>query len=276
MNQTVTISTFYKFMPLPNYRDWREPLREAMRARNIKGTITLAPEGINATVSGEPDKLQELVDIIENNQDIGNIIHKDSHSSIQPFQRCKVKVKRELISLGVKTEPAVCVGEYIAPAQWNALISRPDVVTIDTRNDYEYRIGHFQGAINPATRDFKEMVAFTEQHLDPAVHQSVAMYCTGGIRCEKYSSYLVARGFRNVYHLHGGILRYLADIPVTESLWEGACYVFDERVAVNHDLSTADHITMCGPCGQPLTSADRADAGYVENVRCPYCDEHKR
>lgn len=272
MDQPVTVSTFYKFTPLPDYKALREPLRQAMRERGIRGTITLAPEGINATISGETSKINEMIDNIQSNELIGELIHKISHTCAQPFQRMKVKVKRELIGLGTAADPSVCVGQYVAPSNWNRLISRPDVVTIDTRNDYEYRVGHFRGAINPATRDFKEMVAFTEQHLDPEKHPHVAMYCTGGIRCEKYSSYLVERGFQHVYHLNGGILNYLALIPESDTLWDGVCYVFDERVAVNHDLTTASHITMCGPCGQPLTPDDRQSAGYQEGVHCPYCD----
>ena len=269
--QTQTISTFYKFTPLPDPRALREPIREAMRGRGIKGTITLATEGINATISGEPAAIDDMLHHLQTIPEIGPLTHKQSQHAQAPFQRSKVKVKRELISLGAEANPSVCVGNYVAPKDWNALISRPDVITIDTRNDYEYRIGHFRGALNPATRDFKEMVAFTKAHLNPDTHPHVAMYCTGGIRCEKYSSYLLAQGFQHVYHLNGGILQYLADVPEKQTLWEGVCYVFDERVAVNHALSPATHITMCGPCGTPLEPADRAAATYQEGSHCPYC-----
>ncbi len=267
----VTVSTFYKFTPLPDPRALREPVKQAMLAHAIKGTITLAPEGINATISGEPHALDTMLDYLQSLPPIGAFATKESHVAQQPFQRSKVKLKKELISLGEAVDPSVCVGTYVTAKNWNALITAPDVITIDTRNDYEYRIGHFAGALNPATRDFKEMVAFTNTHLDPATHPRVAMYCTGGIRCEKYSSYLLSQGFREVYHLQGGILQYLADVPPAESLWQGACYVFDERVAVNHDLSTAQHITMCTACGNPLDERDRHHAHFQPQTRCPYC-----
>lgn len=269
--KSVTISTFYTFRSLPQCRTLREPIRQAMQSRGIKGTITLAPEGVNATICGTSEAVEQLIDTLQNFPEIGTFTHKQSHAGAQPFKRAKVKIKQELISLGAPTDPMVCVGEYVPPAAWNALISRPDVITIDTRNDYEYRIGHFAGAINPATRDFKEMVAFTATHLNPDTHSSVAMYCTGGIRCEKYSSYLLSLGFKHVYHLQGGILQYLADIPQKQTMWQGVCYVFDERVAVNHDLSPATHITMCGPCGAPLEPTDRISANYEPDILCPYC-----
>lgn len=271
MQQDITISTFYKFVPLADTAQLRAPIREAMQQRGIRGTITLAPEGLNATVSGPDEQVEELIAHLSSYPQIGLIAHKESHTSAQPFARTKVKLKKELISLGEPANPSVCVGEYVPSSQWNVLITQPDVITIDTRNEYEYRVGHFEGAINPATRTFKETVAFTKAHLNPVTHPRVAMYCTGGIRCEKYSSYLLTLGFQQVYHLQGGILQYLADIPETQSLWRGACYVFDERVAVNHDLSKAVHITMCGPCGAPLLPSDRDSAHYHEGTRCPYC-----
>lgn len=271
MDNAQTISTFYKFTPLAAPRDLREQVKRDMLARNIKGTITLAPEGINATICGEPHDLNDMIECLQAMPEIGEFTHKESHFGLAPFQRSKVKVKKELISLGTEADPSVCVGEYVGAERWNEIIAQPDVITIDTRNDYEYRIGHFEGAVNPATRDFKEMVAFTAEHLDPKHTPRVAMYCTGGIRCEKYSSYLVSLGFEHVYHLHGGILQYLADMPENKSLWRGACYVFDERVAVNHDLSPAAHITMCGPCGAPLEPHDREASNYIEGLHCPYC-----
>ena len=271
MNQSITVSAFYKFTPLPHYLEMREPVKRAMLRRGIKGTITLAPEGINATVSGEHDALFDLLDELQRKPEIGTFIHKESYVINQPFQRTKVKVKKELISLGKPVDPTVCVGTYLDAEDWNALISQPDVVTIDTRNDYEFRIGHFKGAVNPGTRDFKEMVAFTKTHLDPKQHKRVAMYCTGGIRCEKYSSYLMQEGFAEVYHLRGGILQYLEDMPQERSLWEGKCFVFDERVAVNHDLSKAEDIIMCMGCGGPLMTHDLEHKSYVENISCGYC-----
>lgn len=208
-----------------------------MKALDIKGTITLAHEGVNATISGVAEALNSFMTYLGELMPLGSM-QRESYFDAQPFKRTKVKVKRELISLGVTANPAQCVGTLIAPQQWNALITAPDVITIDTRNAYEFELGHFEGAVNPATRNFKQMVAFTEQHLDPKSGKRIAMYCTGGIRCEKYSSYLVAAGFAEVYHLRGGILAYLEQIPQAESLWQGSCFVFDERVSVGHGLVT--------------------------------------
>lgn len=236
---SITISTFYAFAPVRDPAAHKPALLARMKDMGIKGTVTLASEGVNATVSGAADALNAFVEALSTQLGITLPMRRESHFGAQPFQRSKVKVKRELISLGAEANPAVCVGEYVRPAEWNALITRADVITIDTRNDYEYALGHFAGAVNPGTRNFKEMVAFTRTHLDAASGQSVAMYCTGGIRCEKYSAYLVAQGFRHVYHLHGGILAYLEQIPEAQSLWRGSCFVFDERTSVGHGLRTA-------------------------------------
>ena len=199
--------------------------------------ISILMAVIWATVSGSVEALDALMGFLQERTTFPSLAYRTSHYSAQPFKRSKVKVKRELISLGAATDPASCIGRYVMPGDWNALITAPGVAVIDTRNDYEFALGHFKGAINPATRSFKQMVAFTEKHLTPG--QTVAMYCTGGIRCEKYSSYLVANGFREVYHLHGGILAYLEQIPESESLWRGSCFVFDERIAVGHGLKAA-------------------------------------
>jgi UPF0176 protein len=236
MNAPVTVSTFYSFVALDDPQAHRAPILERMRAADIRGTITLAAEGINATVSGAQEAIDGLMDFLRARLAFTTPTFRESYVGAQPFKRTKVKVKRELISLGVPTSPAQCVGRYVMPKDWNALITASDVITIDTRNAYEFELGHFSGAINPATRNFKQMVAFTQQHLDPASGKRVAMYCTGGIRCEKYSSYLVGLGFSEVFHLHGGILAYLEQIPPADSLWQGSCFVFDERVSVGHGL----------------------------------------
>lgn len=235
MSAPITVSTFYSFVTLDDPARLRAPILERMKALDVRGTITLAGEGINATISGAASALEALMQFLATQISFTTPTFRESYFAAQPFKRSKVKVKRELISLGVPTFPAQCVGQYVQPKDWNALISQPDVITIDTRNDYEFELGHFEGAVNPATRDFKQMVAWTEANLTNTNHR-VAMYCTGGIRCEKYSSYLVARGFSEVYHLHGGILAYLEQIPQGESRWRGECFVFDERVAVGHGL----------------------------------------
>lgn len=239
MTNAITISTFYSFTPLPDPTQLRIPILERMRALGIRGTITLASEGINATISGAGEAIDALMSHLRELIDFTAPTFRESHFSAQPFQRTKVKVKRELISLGVPAHPAQCVGKYVQPCDWNALITAPDVTLIDTRNDYEYELGHFEGAINPVTRNFKQMVAWTKKHLSPEKTPKIAMYCTGGIRCDKYSSYLIAQGFTEVYHLHGGILAYLEHIPEAQSLWRGNCFVFDERVSVGHGLIPA-------------------------------------
>jgi UPF0176 protein len=241
----ITISSFYSFAPLAEPKQLQAPLLARMRELGVRGTVTLAHEGVNATVSGFAESIDELLRYLTTSMPFNPPAKRETYFRAQPFKRTKVKVKPELISLGVPSYPAVCIGEYVQAEDWNALIQSPDVVIIDTRNDYEFAIGHFTGALNPATHNFKEMVAWTEQTLIPLRAQKnlapgsagrIAMYCTGGIRCEKYSSYLVAQGFGQVYHLHGGILEYLEKIPQSQSLWNGECFVFDERVSVGHRI----------------------------------------
>lgn len=271
MESAVTISTFYHFAPLSQRAELKSQLLAGMKEQGVKGTITLAPEGINATIAGSDSAITSTLAVIRSIAGFAGLKDRKSETACMPFGRSKVKLKKELISLGAKADPTVCVGTYVMPDAWNDLISREDVITIDTRNDYEYRIGHFKGALNPATKHFKEMVAFTKNNLNPKTHPHVAMYCTGGIRCEKYSSYLLEQGFEHVYHLHGGILAYLETIPEKESLWQGDCYVFDERVAVGHGLIANPDASMCKACGQPLYTADRQSPHYAEGESCPYC-----
>lgn len=267
----IVVSTFYHFTTLETPSALKPLMLSRMRELGIKGTITLACEGINATIAGSMHAIEQLVSELRAMPAFASLEHRISHFSTAPFGRSKVKVKPELISLGAEANPAMCVGTHIKPSEWNTLISAPDVITIDTRNEYEFNIGHFKHAINPATRTFKQMVAFTHTHLCPQKHPRVAMYCTGGIRCEKYSSYLLTQGFKEVYHLQGGILSYLEQIPANESLWEGECYVFDERVAVGHGLAPSSDATMCLGCGRPLYSSDRAHRLYIEGTQCAHC-----
>lgn len=244
----ITVTTFYHFSPLRDPASHKPGLLARMLALGIKGTVTLAHEGVNATVSGKDAALNRFMHELQDALHITLPSTRESYTRAQPFKRTKVKVKRELISLGEEANPSVCVGEYVMPADWNALITREDVVTVDTRNDYEFALGHFAGAVNPGTKNFKQMVRFTQEKLLPRGHnKAVAMYCTGGIRCEKYSSYLMAQGFTHVYHLHGGILAYLEQVDEAESLWQGSCFVFDERVAVGHGLASAPAILAVAP-----------------------------
>lgn len=235
----ITVSTFYQFTPIAEPAAHKAALLARMQALGIKGTVTLAHEGVNATVSGEADALVQFVEDLKTELGTALPMSRESYTGEQPFKRSKVKVKRELISLGAEANPAVCVGQYVEPKDWNALMTQAGVVTVDTRNDYEYDLGHFQGAVNPATGNFKQMVRFTQDVLKPLNATAVAMYCTGGIRCEKYSAYLLTQGFERVYHLKGGILAYLEQIPPEQSLWTGTCFVFDERVSVGHGLVAA-------------------------------------
>lgn len=239
MENPIHILTFYCFTPLADPAALKAPILARMKQLDVRGTITLAAEGINATISGTDAALQPFMAELHARIDFTTPTRRSSAFRAQPFQRSKVKVKRELISLGAPAHPAQCVGQYVMPADWNALISAPDVITIDTRNDYEFELGHFEGAVNPGTRNFKEMVGWTEANLAGKTNKRIAMYCTGGIRCEKYSAYLVAAGFTDVYHLHGGILAYLEQVPAAESRWHGTCFVFDERVAVGQGLVAA-------------------------------------
>lgn len=235
----ITVTTFYQFTPLAAPASHKAALLARMQELGIKGTVTLAHEGVNATVSGDAGALGQFIEDLKAELGTGLPMSRESYTGAQPFKRSKVKVKRELISLGAEANPSVCVGSYVEPCDWNALITQPGVVTVDTRNDYEYAMGHFNGAVNPATGNFKQMVRFTQDVLKPLNATAVAMYCTGGIRCEKYSAYLLTQGFERVYHLRGGILAYLEQIPPAESLWEGTCFVFDERVSVGHGLVAA-------------------------------------
>lgn len=236
---SITVTTFYQFMPIAEPATHKAALLARMQELGVKGTVTLAHEGVNATVSGEANTLHAFIDGLKDQLGTALPMSRESYTGAQPFKRSKVKVKKELISLGAEANPSVCVGEYVEPADWNALITREGVVTVDTRNDYEYALGHFKGAVNPATGNFKQMVKFTDAVLKPLNATAVAMYCTGGIRCEKYSAYLMTQGFERVYHLRGGILAYLEQIPEAQSLWQGTCFVFDERVSVGHGLVAA-------------------------------------
>jgi UPF0176 protein len=234
------VAAFYQFAALPDFRHLREPLRVICLDLGLKGSVLLAPEGINGTVAGPSDRIDALVAELWHGTLFGgrldNLELKFSRSSEMPFQRMKVRLKKEIVTLGAAVDPTRQVGTYVEPADWNELIAAPDTLVIDTRNEFEVAMGTFEGAVDPGLRSFGQFKEFTEQKLDPAKHRKIAMFCTGGIRCEKASAYLLAHGFDEVYHLKGGILRYLEDVPETESRWRGECFVFDERVALGHDL----------------------------------------
>ncbi|GGW88339.1 oxygen-dependent tRNA uridine(34) hydroxylase TrhO [Alteromonas halophila] len=265
------VCAMYKFVALDNYQAMRQPLLDTMEKNGIKGTLLLAAEGINGTVSGTREGIDALLAYLNQDPRIKPISTKESLHEEQPFYRTKVKLKKEIVTMGVDgIDPRHTVGTYVKPQDWNALISDPDVVVVDTRNDYEIQIGTFKHAVNPNTETFREFPEYVKTSLDPAKHKKVAMFCTGGIRCEKSTAYMKEQGFDEVYHLEGGILQYLEDVPKENSLWEGDCFVFDNRVAVNHDLEKSVY-DQCYACRLPITSDDKASDKYEPGVSCPHC-----
>jgi UPF0176 protein len=265
------VSAMYKFVALENFEAMRQPLLTAMESNGIKGTLLLASEGINGTVSGTREGIDGLLQYLNADERINPISCKESLHEEQPFYRTKVKLKKEIVTMGVEgIDPRKTVGTYVKPSDWNALISDPDVTVIDTRNGYEIEIGTFKHAIDPKTETFREFPEYVAKTLSPEKNKKVAMFCTGGIRCEKSTAYLKEQGFDEVYHLEGGILQYLEDVPKEESLWEGDCFVFDNRVAVNHDLEKSDY-HQCYACRLPITDEDMQSEKYEPGVSCPHC-----
>jgi UPF0176 protein len=235
------VAAFYQFAAVPDFRELREPLRAVCAGLALKGSVLLAHEGINGTLAGQPEAIAALVEELQCGAlfsgRLDNLELKFSRAAAMPFQRLKIRLKKEIVTLGDShTDPSRQVGVYVDPADWNALIAGPDTLVIDTRNAFEVAMGTFPGAVDPGIRSFGQFKDFAARHLDPARHRKVAMFCTGGIRCEKASAYLLARGFAQVYHLKGGILRYLEGVPEAESRWRGECFVFDDRVALGHGL----------------------------------------
>jgi len=267
----ITVCAMYRFVDLPNYKELKTPLLDEMLALDIKGTLLLATEGLNGTVSGTSTAVEALLTWLRKVPGLEDIDYKLSFDEEQPFYRTKVKLKKEIVTMGVEgIDPKRVVGTYVKPKDWNALISDPEVVLIDTRNDYEYEIGTFEGAVNPVTDTFREFPAYVEENLDPAKNKKVAMFCTGGIRCEKSTAFLKEKGFDEVYHLEGGILKYLEEVPKDETMWQGDCFVFDNRVAVDHDLQKSAY-DQCHACRLPITEEDMASEQYVKGVSCPRC-----
>jgi UPF0176 protein len=263
----------YKFATLDNFEELRQPLLDEMLRLDVKGTLLLAAEGINGTVAGSREGIDALLDYLRRDERLKDIDHKESYDDDMPFYRTKVKLKKEIVTLGIEgIDPKRVVGTYVKPADWNALISDPDVVLVDTRNDYEVEIGTFKGALDPRTKTFREFPQYVRDNLDPAKNKKVAMFCTGGIRCEKSTAYLKEQGFEEVYHLEGGILKYLEEVPQEESLWEGECFVFDNRVTVNHQLEKGDY-DQCHACRRPITEADKEHEHYVAGVSCHHCHD---
>ncbi|KZZ49126.1 hypothetical protein A3759_26830, partial [Thalassolituus sp. HI0120] len=241
-NPPVVVCAMYKFVTLENFEAIRQPLLDVMTANEVKGTLLLAQEGINGTVASDRKGIDALLDWLQQDERLANIVYKESFDDNMPFYRTKVKLKKEIVTMGVEgIDPKQVVGTYVKPKDWNALISDPDVVLVDTRNDYEVEVGTFKNAIDPRTKTFREFPQYVEDNMNPAKQKKVAMFCTGGIRCEKSTAYMKEQGFEEVYHLEGGILKYLEEVPAEESLWQGECFVFDNRVTVNHQLEKGNY-----------------------------------
>ncbi|ESS72548.1 hypothetical protein UPF0176 [Methyloglobulus morosus KoM1] len=267
----IVVCALYKFVNLPDYQQLRQPLFDVMDNNQIRGTLLLAREGINGTVAGTRAGIDTLLNWLRQKPSLAEIDWKESYTDKPPFNRAKVKLKNEIVTMGVEgIDPKRVVGTYVAPKDWNHVISDPEVLLIDTRNDYEYQVGTFKNAINPNTESFREFPQYVKEHLDPEKHKKVAMFCTGGIRCEKSTAFLKEQGFEEVYHLKGGILKYLEEVPVQETLWQGECFVFDERVTVNHHLEKGQY-DQCHACRMPITEVDKASAMYEIGVSCPHC-----
>jgi UPF0176 protein len=274
-SEPLTVAALYRFARFEDCASLRAPLDRLCRENGIRGTLLLAPEGINGTIAGTHAGIANVLEAIRALPDCAEVDVKLSTASSMPFHRMKVRVKREIVTMGVQDiDPRSIVGTYVEPQDWNDLISDPDTIVIDTRNDYEVALGTFERAIDPKTPTFRDFPEWFRNERDRLLGEGkppkVAMFCTGGIRCEKSTAFLKQEGVEEVYHLKGGILKYLETIPQEHSLWHGDCFVFDQRVAVGHGLVESDH-TLCHACRRPLTAEDRASPLYESGVSCPTC-----
>ncbi|MCX7258329.1 MAG: rhodanese-related sulfurtransferase [Polaromonas sp.] len=272
-------AALYKFVELPDFAELRAPLLACCEAHGVKGTLLLASEGINGTIAGKAEGIHAVLAYLRSDARLTSLEHKEAHAAQMPFYRMKVRLKREIVTLGVPdVHPALMAGEYVKPQDWNQLLDDPALVLVDTRNDYEVSIGTFEGAINPATHSFSELPGWVDQQMAEGgklapvdgKKPKVAMFCTGGIRCEKSTALLRSKGFEEVYHLEGGILKYLETMPQAQSRWQGECFVFDERVSVGHGLAQGD-FTLCRSCRDPLSAEDRQSPLYELGVSCAHC-----
>ncbi|MEI7838953.1 MAG: rhodanese-related sulfurtransferase [Methylococcaceae bacterium] len=267
----LVVCALYKFVTLENYEELRQPLHDVMEKNQVRGTLLLASEGINGTIAGSRHAIDTVIDWLKMDARLNDIDCKESLTDNPPFNRTRVKLKKEIVTMGVEgIDPKRIVGTYVNPNEWNALINNPDVLLVDTRNDYEFQVGTFKNAINPNTQSFREFPEYVKNNLNPQQHKKVAMFCTGGIRCEKSTAFLKEQGFDEVYHLKGGILKYLEEVPAADTLWEGECFVFDERVTVNLALEKGSY-DQCNACRMPITEDDKASDKYLQGVSCSHC-----
>lgn len=270
-NHPFAVAALYRFARFQRYQEMKAPLAEFCCARGIRGTLILAHEGINGTVAGTPDTIKELIAYLNTWPEFVGAEIKYSHADTMPFYRMKVRLKREIVTMGVADiDPLKSVGTYVEAKDWNALIADEDTILIDTRNDYEVKIGTFQGAVDPDTKTFTEFPAWVAENRDRLEGKKVAMFCTGGIRCEKATAFVKGLGIEDVFHLKGGILKYLEEVPQEESRWEGECFVFDERVSVGHGLIEGE-AELCRACRSPLTLEAKQSQHFEAGVSCPAC-----
>ncbi len=274
MASTVIIAALYRFVRLDDHEALRRPILQTMLDNGVRGTLLLAGEGINGTVAGSRAGIDALLESLRRDPRLRGFDCKFSFADDIPFNRSRVKLKREIVTMGVDGLDPANAGTYVEPGDWNALISDPEVTLIDTRNDYESAIGSFANAIQPNTRSFRDFPAYAARHLDPQKHRRIAMFCTGGIRCEKATALLREQGFEEVYHLRGGILNYLEQVPRDRSLWYGECFVFDDRVSVDHALEKGSY-EQCHACRRPITEADKSSDLYQPGVSCPACHDRR-
>lgn len=270
-------AALYKFVDLPDHDALREPLQACCEAHAVKGTLLLAREGINGTIAGPEAGVRAVLAHLRADPRLASLQHKEAWADKPPFSRMKVRLKKEIVTLRVPgLDPNQTVGQYVKPQDWNALLADPDVLVIDTRNDYEVAIGTFKGAVNPDIKTFTQLPAWLDAQpaLQGAKKPKVVMFCTGGIRCEKSTALMKMRGFDEVYHLEGGILKYLEEVPPEQSTWEGECFVFDERVSVGHGLQPGPH-ELCRSCRWPLSAADKASPHYIKGVSCAHCHDQR-
>ena len=267
----LTVAALYNFTRFPDPAALRGPLADVCLAEGVKGSLLLAQEGINGTIAGPAHGIATVLGHLRNLPGCAALEHKESYTAEMPFARLKVKLKREIVSMGQPdVDPVARVGSYVAPQDWNALIASPDVALIDTRNDYEVGIGTFQGAVDPDIRTFRDFPKWWEAHKDEYRGKRIAMFCTGGIRCEKSTNYLLGQGVNEVFHLKGGILKYLEDVPAEASMWDGECYVFDGRVSVRHGLVPGDY-DSCHACRRPISAEDKQRPEYERGACCHHC-----
>ncbi len=265
------IAALYGFAPLTNLGERRESARSLCEAESVVGTLLFAAEGVNGTIAGSARAIERVLEHLRSVPGLDDLQAKLSHASQPPFGRLRVRLKKEIVSMGVEgIDPTCEVGTYVEPERWNALLDDPSVLVIDTRNDYEVRIGSFEGAVDPGTKTFRDFPAWASEHVDPTRHKRVAMFCTGGIRCEKATGLLLRSGVEEVLHLRGGVLGYLARIPPERSRWRGECFVFDRRVAVDHHLQPGRHL-LCYGCLEPISPEETEHPSYEEGVCCHRC-----